>query len=331
MLREAHLQNWAQKLRERGLKTVTGRIRGDGTLFHGTIYNDFWNWGDVGNGYGSGVSGLNLEHNRFLASFDAGPSVGAPATLLHTSPALSSWIIHNEVLTAETGTGDGVVIHGGEGAAPLHMRGTVPLGAKSFSVMGAAPDPVRMAEDRFSTLLRAHGRVQIEERTTETAGESHSLLTHESPRLADIVTSIHATSDNHETECVFRMLGVKAGKPPAEVIRTHWKARGLDFTALRMVDGCGLARANVISPHDLARLQFTAGIGPQGKEYTASLLSENGLRWKGGAMSGVRTFTGFATGKTGVSYSFAFMVNHTLNHEAVSALRQQLVEAMLSL
>jgi hypothetical protein len=89
------------------------------------------------------------------------------------------------------------------------------------------------------------------------------------------------------------MLGVKAAKPPAEVIREHWKARGLEFIGLRMEDGCGLARADFIRPFDLARLQLLAGKGPQGAAYKGSLLSRDGLRWKGGAMSGIRTSTGY--------------------------------------
>jgi hypothetical protein len=35
------------------------------SIFSGSLYGDFWNWGDIGNGYGSGVSGLNLDHNRY--------------------------------------------------------------------------------------------------------------------------------------------------------------------------------------------------------------------------------------------------------------------------
>lgn len=62
------------------MKRVQGRIIGDGSLFPGSLYDDFWNWGDIGNGYGSGVSGLNLEHNRTRVRFRAGMEAGARAT-----------------------------------------------------------------------------------------------------------------------------------------------------------------------------------------------------------------------------------------------------------
>ena len=156
------------------------------------------------------------------------------------------------------------------------------------------------------------------------------LLAHRSPPLIEIITSIHATSDNHETECLYRLLGVRAGKAPDEVIREHWRGRGLEFEGLRMVDGCGLARADFIRPLDLAKLQYFAAHGPHGAAYKNSLLSKDdgALRWKGGAMSGVRSTTGYVVGASGEEYCFAFMVNHYTDANAVSELRESLIAAI---
>jgi D-alanyl-D-alanine carboxypeptidase/D-alanyl-D-alanine-endopeptidase (penicillin-binding protein 4) len=156
------------------------------------------------------------------------------------------------------------------------------------------------------------------------------LLVHQSPPLIEIVTSIHATSDNHETECVYRLLGVRAGKTPDAVVREHWRARGREFEGLRMEDGCGLARADFIRPLDLARLQYFAARGPQGAAYRDSLLSKDdgALRWKGGAMSGVRATTGYVVGASGEEFCFALMVNHYTEANAVSELREALIAAM---
>ena len=192
------------------------------------------------------------------------------------------------------------------------------------------PDPVLFTTHHFIKMLAAQG-IQIGNAKTSDSEAKHELLKHESPPLLAIIKSIHASSDNHETECVFRMLGVKAGKAPDAVIREHWKARGLEFIGLRMEDGCGLARADFIRPLDLARLQFLAGSGPQGANYKDSLLSKDGLRWKGGAMSGVRTYTGFAKTKSGEEFCYALMVNHYTDGKVVSELSQRLTDAMLGL
>lgn len=330
MLSMANLQAWVAELKKRGVQRVTGRVRGDARLFSGSLYGDFWNWGDIGNGYGSGVSGLNLDHNRYTLVFQPGTAVGMPATLLGISRELPAVAWKNEVTTGPEGSGDGVVIHGGESTTKVHLRGTVPLGAVKFQVNGAVPDPVSFITHHFSQLLLAAG-IQIGGGGLGAAEPKHELLKHESPPLIEIIKSIHASSDNHETECVFRMLGVKMAKPSAEVIREHWKPRGLEFIGLRMEDGCGLARADFIRPLDLARLQFLAGKGPQGAAYKASLLSRDGLRWKGGAMSGVRTSTGYVTGKSGAEFSYAFMVNHFADGKAVAELSRRVMDAMLGL
>ena len=329
MLKLDDLKAWALELKKRGLVRVTGGIRGDASIFGGSLYGDFWNWGDIGNGYGSGVSGLNLNHNRYIVVFRAGPAVGSPAELLGVNLEIPDAAWKNEVTTGPADSGDGVVIHGGESTTAIHLRGTVPLGAAKFQVKGAVPDPARFAAHHFRAQLMAAG-IQVGGKAGA-APARNVMLKHESPPLLDIVKSIHATSDNHETECVFRMLGVKAGKPPAEVIREHWKARGLEFIGLRMEDGCGLARADFIRPLDLARLQFFAGTGPQGAAYKTSLLSKDGLTWKGGAMSGIRTFTGYAKSKSGEEYCYAFMVNHFTDGQAVSELSQQVMDAMMGL
>lgn len=356
MLKLDDLKAWAADLKQRGLTRVAGTIRVDSSFFSGSLYGDFWNWGDIGNGYGSGVAGLNLNHNRYILMFQAGPEVGSPAQLLGINLEVPGAIWKNEVTTGPADSGDGVMIHGGENATAIYLRGTVPLGAAKFQARGAVPDPARFAAHHFRAALQDAG-IQVGSPGTGaglakksgsgngppknsgngvatsivSATASNSLLKHDSPPLLDIIKSIHKVSDNQETECVFRMLGLKAGKPSAEVIREHWKTRGLEFAGLRMEDGSGLSRADFIRPLDLARLQFLAGTGPQGIAYKASLLSENGLTWKIGAMSGIRTYTGYAKTKSGEEYCYALMVNHYTDGKTVSELCRLVLDAMMGL
>ncbi|MEZ5386193.1 MAG: D-alanyl-D-alanine carboxypeptidase/D-alanyl-D-alanine-endopeptidase [Prosthecobacter sp.] len=329
MLAPEDLAAMAAKLKSQGLIRITGTVRGDGRVFPGSIYNDFWNWGDIGNGFGSAVSGLNLNHNRFSGWFRAGETVGSATAFLGTRPDVPGVLWKNEVVTGAADSGDGVMIHGGEKTPVVHLRGTVPLGAHEFHVKGAVPDPVRFTEHHLRRSLLDAG-IEVGTSSTGSLEASNLLLKHESPPLMEIVKSIHATSDNHETECVFLTLGLKAGKPPVEVIRSHWAGRGLIFSGLRMEDGCGLARADFIRPADLARLQFLASKGPHGEAYKASLPSRGRLRWKGGAMSGIRTFTGYATTEAGEEFAYALMVNHYADGKAVSLFCQTVLDALMA-
>jgi D-alanyl-D-alanine carboxypeptidase/D-alanyl-D-alanine-endopeptidase (penicillin-binding protein 4) len=333
------LSGLASELKQSGVQRITGRIIGDGRLFSGTIYADFWNWGDIGNGYGSPVSGLNLEHNRYTAAFNAGPAEGDAAAFLETHPEVPGVQWNNEVLTGSASSGDNVVIHGGERTGLIHLRGTVPFGSQDFTVVGAVPNPELYAAHHLRAALLSAG-IQVEGEAVSMAALKQRnqlppaaevlLLAHRSPPLIEIITSIHATSDNHETECLYRLLGVHSGRAPDDFIREYWHGRGLEFEGLRMVDGCGLARADFIRPLDLARLQYFAAHGPQGSAYKNSLLSkeDGALRWKGGAMSGVRTTTGYVLSASGEEFCFAFMVNHYTDGNAVNELRESLIAAM---
>ncbi len=337
MLSLDDVQAWARQLKKQGVVRITGRFIGDGRILPGSLYDDFWNWGDIGNAYGSGVAGLNLEHNRFSASFRPGLEPGMKAEFLGATPEVPGirWI--NEVTTGLAGSGDGVVIHGGEHTGTMHLRGTVPLGRDLFEAGGAVPDPELYAAWHLRAAL-IEADITVTGKALAATGlvvpeTPELLLKHESPPLIEIITSIHATSDNHETECLYRLLGVKESRPSDEVVREHWKARGLVFQGLRMEDGCGLARADFIRPLDLASLQHFAGKGPHGSLYRASLLSteDGGLQWKGGAMSGVRSTTGFVRGASGAEFTFALMVNHFGNSSPVSSLRERVLQVLRGL
>ena len=330
------IRGWAATLREQGLMEVKGRVIGDGRYFKGSLFDDFWNWGDIGNGYGSAISGLNLEHNRFTVAFAGAENEGDPALVSSILPEVPSVTVISEVITGASDSGDNVMIYGGEKTGRIILRGSVPAGEVT-DVRGAVPDPDQFAAWHFHKALQEAGIAVLGPATAATNLEENplpsttELLVHQSPPLLELITSIHATSDNHETECLFRKLGLHAQRPPEELIRAHWKNQGLDFIGLRMEDGCGLARADHIRPLDLARLQLLAAKGPHGAAYQASLPVKGSLRWKGGAMSSIRSYTGYITSEGGEVFCFVLMVNHYSDGAAVSGLRQNVIELVSKL
>ena len=159
---------------------------------------------------------------------------------------------------------------------------------------------------------------------------AEEILLHRSPPLIDIVKSIHATSDNHETECLYQTLSLRTQLPPDEAVRQHWRERGLELRDLRMVDGSGLARADHISPESLARIQQFAANGPVGESYVDSLLElgEGAIRFKAGAMSSIRSYAGLVPLESG-SLAFALIVNHYPDGAEVNQLQRSVFEALL--
>lgn len=331
MLAMSDLEMWADTLKGAGVTSLDGGVVGDGSLFSPSMAGDFWGWGDVGNGYGSPTSGLNLEHNRFVAAFRPGKAVGDATEFLGSRPEVPGVEWLNQVTTGAAGSGDGVMIYGGPLATRMLLTGTLPLGG-DFTVRGAVPDPPMFVAFHLDRLLKERGIALGKGPRAGCLGEEWEgeqvWVEHRSPTLAEILPGLHGRSDNHETECLYQMMGVKAGRPAAEVLRDYWKERGVE--GIRVVDGSGLSRADFVSAEGLARVQWVAGHGEAAAIYreSLSLAHEGKVRWKGGAMSAVRSWTGFIEGKAGERLSFGLIFNHYQDGSRLDDWRDEVVKSV---
>ena len=300
----------AERAVEKGLKRVVGSLRVDDSIFPGDPVSDHWVWGDLGNAYGAGAFGLNVGHNRVNLIFQAGEKEGDIASYLRSEPniyELVKWKIG--VFTGPAGSGDRVMVYSSPGSRMIRAVGTVPLGAKEFAVGAALPDPSLLAHEVLKEALEARGVAFSGDFTGPDVPEVE-LVKYRSERLPEIVNHMQRVSDNLEAQCLFLMLGVKEGGDPGEVLTRYWEELGISFKGLRVLDGSGLARATMIRPLDLARVNFAARNAAYGEKFFTSLptSSDGSIRSKRGAMSGVRTEVGFVR-RGGKEFTFALMGN----------------------
>jgi serine-type D-Ala-D-Ala carboxypeptidase/endopeptidase (penicillin-binding protein 4) len=309
-----------------GLKEVSGDLVADTSVFTAPPVNDHWNWGDIGNAYGAGAYGLNIGHNRMLVSFLPGKNPGDPAAFLGGSPAAADTRWVSTVTTGPPDSGDGVTIYSTPQGRIVSLIGTVPQGPR-FSVSGAVPDPPAVAVEALRSALVRAG-VKFSGKAVPRKGEAAVLSTHRSAPLAEIIDHLHKVSDNLESQCLFLTLGNVSQSDPVMAVRRYWEKSGVAFEGLRLIDGSGLARANMIRPLDLARVNFAARKGPHGERYFQSMNPSLGgnVRAKLGAMSGVKTDTGFVRMKDGREYTFALMANGLGTGFDFWALRAELLE-----
>jgi D-alanyl-D-alanine carboxypeptidase/D-alanyl-D-alanine-endopeptidase (penicillin-binding protein 4) len=139
------------------------------------------------------------------------------------------------------------------------------------------------------------------------------LADHQSAFLPEIIDHLHKVSDNLEAQCLFQTIGLRKNTDPdpAYTLRSYWEGRGVEFKGLRLIDGSGLARANMIRPLDLAKVNYLARRGPNGVRFLQSLTTyaDGKVRAKLGAMSGVKTDVGFITMADGREFTFCLMSN----------------------
>jgi D-alanyl-D-alanine carboxypeptidase/D-alanyl-D-alanine-endopeptidase (penicillin-binding protein 4) len=335
---DATYAKWKAALLEAGIKRVEGPVVGDASVFGTALTPDTWQWNDLGNYYGAGACGLTIHQNLFYATFRT-PSTGARAPLAGTNPKLPGHEFYNEMRVGAAGSGDNGYIYGDPYGSLLTFRGTVPAGSGSFTIKGALPDPALFCARTFTDYLNGNGLPVSGEPTTDRIlamegkeiGARKTIHEQSSPPLSSLILTTNHKSDNLMAECIHRAVGLEAKgagttSAAAEAVRSHWAARGIDMTGFYMGDGCGLSRANTVTPRQIALILHAADGHERFETFRASLpvagrsgtlksigggtAAEGRIRAKSGTMDRIRNYAGYLEARSGKRYAFALFVTN---------------------
>ncbi len=323
---------WYRAIKNIGIKKIDGRICYDATIFDNQLLHDTWQWGDVGNYYGCGASGLNFHENLFFVYFNPGKRQGYLADVDSYAPANIDVRVQNEVTTGPAGSGDRVIVYG-DPTSPLRVcRGTVPLGQPHFAVRGALPNPPEACARLFSLYLRKH-QVSIANSPTEVFSRQDTLtpiVEYNSNTFYEIAQYTNFTSNNIYAESIFKYLGyMNNGKGSyangAKAVKDFFKKQGLESSGVHIVDGSGLSRSNRVTADFLCRYLTAVSKMPIYNDFSMTLgkVGESGtvrnllpdlpkgvtMRMKSGNMDGVCGYAGYVTTASGDLLCFAAICN----------------------
>ncbi|MBR1643779.1 MAG: D-alanyl-D-alanine carboxypeptidase/D-alanyl-D-alanine-endopeptidase [Bacteroidales bacterium] len=324
---------WKQALASHGIRAVDGRICFDAGIFDNQALPDSWQWGDIGNYYASGVSGLNFHENMFFVYFNAGRKVGYPAAIASTQPKKLTVRLQNEVLTGSEGSGDRVCIYGDPAGSLRLCTGTVPQGKSNFGVRASLPHPAECCAEQFAVYLR-NNDVNVTNSVTEVFSRPDDLKTvldyFSSPYYV-IAQYTNMTSNNMYAECIYKYLGyLRNGKGSyaggAQAVNDYLRSRGFDLSGVRLVDGSGLSRINRVNTNFVCRFladisktayfdDFLTTLGKVGESGTVRhMLADRpagvDIRMKSGSMEDVRAYAGYVTTLSGERLSFCVVSNN---------------------
>ena len=325
-------ESWTKALKKKGIRCVDGRVCYNVNIFDEQPLHDSWQWGDVGNYYGAGVSGLNFHENMYFVYFNAGKKLGFPATAVRTVPKNIDIHGASEVTTAGENTGDQVIVYGSPTSKERIYRGTVPLGKNDFAVRASMPNPAKTLADLFSSYLRTHGvGVSSNSMQVYTVPDSlRSVLDYRSSSYYTIAQYTNLTSNNIYAESIFKYLGYsKYGlgsfKNGTKAVEDWLKDKGLNTEGVRIVDGSGLSRLNRTTTDFMCRylaalskesfydefLQTIAKAGENGtaKNLLPGLPTGITVHVKTGTMDGVKSYAGYVITPHGQTLAFAIVSN----------------------
>ncbi len=327
-------------LQSKGIRTVSGRIVADASVFGSQPVIPSWQYEDLGNAYGAPPAGISLYENSLTFVITPGRKPGEPAPVGAIIPEAPYLGIINQVTTGPRGSGEQVEVGGTPWSNSRILTGTVPAGVKSIAVRGAMPDPPFQAAFMLHNFLVTHGiSIQLPpttDRLMQWSGEHDTLprtllMEYQSPPLKDIVYQINMRSVNLFAEALACAVGrtvngegtTTAGLRVAE---SFLMERKINTEGLRLRDGSGLSRKNLVTAEALALMLASCTRESWYPEYYASfpVAGESGsvasmfrkskakgnLRAKSGTLEGVRGYCGYATNAGERKLAYVLIINN---------------------
>lgn len=336
------LRKWVDSIKEAGIRHINGRVVGDDLYLNGNDAPPTWNWADMGNYYGAGISGLNWRENkagiRFTPTAD-----GRPATLAAVTPSLPEASLVNEVTTGPNGSGDKVYAYAAPYSNIIYLRGTYGRNLQK-TIEIAVPDPaLSLAQELTASLKTADIQVdslpttgkRLQNQGVSVSGSTQELDTHQSPPLYNIVYWFNQKSINLYGEALLKSFGIISHnelttEKAASLLGKYWEQKlQIPTGELVIHDGSGLSPQNRVTTMAMAKIMHYAQSRPWYNEFTKSLPTINGITMKSGTIGGVLGYTGFHTSKAGTPLTFSLLVNNYTG--STSAMRQEMFKLLNSL
>lgn len=337
-LEDQFLRAWADSLTKRGIKTINGAIISDASEFGYEGAPDGWNWGDMGNYYGAGASGLPIYDNMLRYYFRTGKSSGTKTTFIGSFPTVPGLVFNNYIATG--GSGDNSYIYGAPYSLDRFGTGTIEAGHARFTVKGSIPDSELQFAVEFARVLKEKGfnlkdsclaaRNLAYQAPSLRYPSKQLLFTHTGKTLSSIAWWTNMKSVNLFAEQVLCWVGYGVngnGSTDNSLakLNNYWEGK-INTRGLYIKDGSGLSRSNAISAeHFCQMLKFmfgtqnykafygtlpVAGVSGTLASVCKNQAGEGKIHAKSGTMSRIKSYAGYVETKSGKTLSFALIINN---------------------
>ena len=306
-------------LNNAGIDSISGSIVIDNTAFAYQPLPGGWIWDDIGNYYGAGSWALNWNENQYDLLLKPGNKEGDQVTITGTSPALYNVHINNNLLSGKPGSGDNGYIYLSPYANNGFVEGTVPANEQQFKLSGAMPEPALQFGEALAGLLTKNNRgknIQTSVLYNNGSGNANTLLTNlTSPALDSINYWFLQKSINLYGEALLKTMaykesGIGATTKGVGLLQTFWNNKGIEKSALNIMDGSGLSPQNRVTTHALVTALQYARNKDWYSSFYAALPVYNGMHMKSGTIGGAKAYAGYHTAANGVAYTFAIIINN---------------------
>ena len=329
--------DWASQLKQRGIRTIAGRVIGDDNGFEKERLGFGWMWDDLVTEYSAGVGALQFNENAVRVTIAPGPAAGDSAAV-SVAPSGSGLTIDSRVTTVAAGGTTSITPNRMAGSPVLELRGTIPAGADASTLVVSVDNPTQFYVNALRAALIANGidvrgpAVDVDDvRDAPGVDRRTAILTYQSAPLSTLAVRLMKVSQNQYAETFLKTLAaapgvvanVDGGRKAALAIFERW---GIRPDTLVQGDGSGLSRYDLVTPETLVAILAHVDRDPRLKgPFEASLPiagalglsnrmkgtpAEGNARAKTGSMTGVRGLSGYVTSADGEPLVFSILANN---------------------
>jgi serine-type D-Ala-D-Ala carboxypeptidase/endopeptidase (penicillin-binding protein 4) len=318
------MSNILKKVKEKGINHIAGNIIGFDANWESNNIPDGWIWEDIGNYYGAGASGINWMENQYKIILSTEDKVGTTAKFKNIYPKLHGISFNVEVKAGARNSGDNAYVYLAPYSDKAFIRGTIPAASDSFTISGAIPNPGYQMAYTIAEMLRgnsiivpyssSYNELALYKKDFPLKGVT-VFYTIPSPPLDSINYWFLKKSINLYGEAFVKTIAYEkttfgSTDTGIAIIKDFWSKKGIEKSALNIIDGSGLSPANRVSTNALVTVLQYAQQQPWFASFYNALPEINGIKMKDGYINGVRSYTGYIKSKSGAAYTFSFIVNN---------------------
>lgn len=292
----------------------------DDSIVDNNEWGEGWQWDDDLNPLSAKFSAYNIDRN--LLTINIVPTkTGAPAEI-STDVFYPTAFINNVVTSDKTDVQ--LVRKNYISPDVINADGTV---SHDYSMQVPVNYPRRYFVLRLEDLLRKQKISYYGDFTRLKLPKDTRMIAEVKHPLTLAINDILKKSDNMVAETVFKVAGGKYAKETgnsvasAEMLQNYYKKMGIKTDNVKIVDGSGLSKNNLVTADFITEILSKNDKNPQFciQDYMASpgegtltdrmLYFKGSLKAKTGTLTNISSIAGYLKTKSGKNYAFCIIVN----------------------
>ncbi len=351
-LQVQHIESLAVQVANCGINNISTAIVADNSYFDSLYWGEGWMWDDAGDPDAPVISSLSVNNNTIEISIVPSLNDGSP-TMVCLSPSVGIYsVINNSISVKQNNNRNRIQWNQFPYTKELIVDGFIHTNAPIINKIVSVPYPELLAAEILRNSLRTTiANVPHYSIHGLTPSNAVAIATNHYP-LDSVISYTLKYSNNLAAECLLKLLGAISDTQPGSTqkgltyVFKFLDSLGIDTSKIKIVDGSGVSRYNLLSADALTgflislmnkpllfnkiyQMLPTPGSDGTLKQRMKNLPQPDKVRAKTGTLNGVSTLAGYIHTNDDV-LAFTLMMQHFTGNQQYYRTIQDSIVAILS-